>query len=431
MQLIRGRMALKPFARGGMRMCLHLVLLDAPAGSRNFVAKTAIVEAHREREVAYEEVAMQAHAAALAEEFNKRDPPKPIAFVDSWVIEVVSVIAADPSPSGSAASPSSSALTPVAASQTAPLTAPGAVFTAEPLITGKYVKHTNNAGWISPADRNTPSAFSHFTYCFTDGDKLVCDIQGVGDLYTDPQIHCRDTKRFGQGNLGVEGMLRFFATHYCNSICNSLCLPVQRAKAAERGTVVRSVLGSVRDETAQMTVPLPPTKPPPEHERAGQFRKDAAVDLPTGMEVTPAQLQVLNILPSDLESVKSAFTKLGAAAVADPTLPPGVAPRPDEIARPAVIRVLEALGWSAGSLSQSWLSSISDSLDRDGNGFVSFWVRFRFLSLEFDFGLFPCYHFRNFYVGGQGHRHLQLLRCRERPASLLEDTIFATCSTPL
>ena len=32
--------------------------------------------------------------------------------------------------------------------------------------------------------RNTPQAFSHFTHYASNGTLLICDIQGVGDLYT-------------------------------------------------------------------------------------------------------------------------------------------------------------------------------------------------------------------------------------------------------
>ena len=64
-------------------------------------------------------------------------------------------------------------------------------------------------------------AFSHFSYCYTQGQTLVCDIQGVDDLYTDPQIHSRDGKGWGHGNLGAQGMLKFFETHHCNAICKS------------------------------------------------------------------------------------------------------------------------------------------------------------------------------------------------------------------
>ena len=53
---------------------------------------------------------------------------------------------------------------------------------------------------------------------------MVVDIQGVGNVLTDPQIHCLDKYRFGKGNLGYLGMLMFFNTHVCNEHCRTLGL---------------------------------------------------------------------------------------------------------------------------------------------------------------------------------------------------------------
>ena len=53
---------------------------------------------------------------------------------------------------------------------------------------------------------------------------MVVDIQGVNDLYTDPQVHSL-TAKFGEADLGVRGMAMFFATFERNPLCEFFHLP--------------------------------------------------------------------------------------------------------------------------------------------------------------------------------------------------------------
>jgi elongation factor 2 kinase len=52
----------------------------------------------------------------------------------------------------------------------------------------------------------------------------MVDIQGVGNVLTDPLIHCLDSHRFDSGNFGYEGILKFFMSHKCNKYCKDLNL---------------------------------------------------------------------------------------------------------------------------------------------------------------------------------------------------------------
>ena len=103
--------------------------------------------------------------------------------------------------------------------------------------------------------KSTAQAFSHFTWEFSKATLLVCDIQGVGNFFTDPQIHSHDSESFSMGNLGQAGIDKFFRSHRCNTICKlvGLAEPVFRNGRWEIGhgsqcEVRRSVLRSMRSE---------------------------------------------------------------------------------------------------------------------------------------------------------------------------------------
>ncbi|KAK3398806.1 hypothetical protein B0T20DRAFT_218297 [Sordaria brevicollis] len=101
----------------------------------------------------------------------------------------------------------------------------------EPYLDGNFVKYNNNAGYVNEDLGTNPShlaaqAFSHFTYERSRGRFLVCDLQGVGEMMTDPAIHTSDPERFklSSTNLGLEGFQFFFAFHECNMLCQKLGL---------------------------------------------------------------------------------------------------------------------------------------------------------------------------------------------------------------
>jgi len=94
---------------------------------------------------------------------------------------------------------------------------------------------------VEPAvemDRKTAQAFSHFTYDASQGQILICDIQGVQGIYTDPQIHTVNGKGFGSGNLGHTGIRAFLLRHVCNEVCRAVGLEKIQAKALSSGKVV-------------------------------------------------------------------------------------------------------------------------------------------------------------------------------------------------
>ncbi|KAL7534245.1 hypothetical protein ACHAXR_006685 [Thalassiosira sp. AJA248-18] len=97
----------------------------------------------------------------------------------------------------------------------------------EDYLEGKYEKWNNNDGFVNK--RSPDSIQCKVAQAFSKRQKIVVDIQGSGNVYTDPQLHSIE-KEFGRADRGNAGIEKFFKTHKCNFICRELglqtCSPV-------------------------------------------------------------------------------------------------------------------------------------------------------------------------------------------------------------
>lgn len=109
-------------------------------------------------DVYFEDVKLQMESKLWAQQFNKQKPPKKIDIMQISVIQL-----------------NNRHDTPY--------------FHMEHFIDGDYRKFNSNNGFVSSDHRRTPQAFSHFSFEESNREKMVVDIQGVNDLWTDPQIH--------------------------------------------------------------------------------------------------------------------------------------------------------------------------------------------------------------------------------------------------
>ena len=237
------------FAHGAMRECFRMKKMSQVNAHffynmnwehcNNYVAKRYVKPV--DDAVYFDDIKMQMVAKNLSTKFNALHPPKRVDFLHAFCIEVQRG-------------------------------GERLLFCVERAMeTGKYVKHNNNSGFVEYGDdgikpdlvsggggggggaaeavgklhRATPHAFSRFTFEATKGELMVVDIQGVDDLFTDPQIHSLKGDDFGDGNLGAGGMALFFSTSEYDSLCARLGLTDFALSAAERRRISAAHLAAM------------------------------------------------------------------------------------------------------------------------------------------------------------------------------------------
>ena len=95
----------------------------------------------------------------------------------------------------------------------------------EPFIQN-YEKFNSNTGWSNSTTAwpQVMQALSHFSYHASNGEYLLCDIQGAvypkAVVLTDPAILSKRVE-FGVTDLGSQGISTFFNQHRCNKYCCS------------------------------------------------------------------------------------------------------------------------------------------------------------------------------------------------------------------
>jgi elongation factor 2 kinase len=176
------KMEKEAFTHGAMRFCYRMKKRTPPPMSAtnhrfhnhgwtrasNFVAKAyhkdGEIDCSEEAKAAVQnDIMLQYEASYWAERFNGAEPPKTIVFIRAYAIEF-------PDREGKP------------------------WFPVERYIAGTdsygcgFTKHNTNAGFVDEdLHRVTPQLFSAYSFYCSEGTRLVADIQGVGDLYTDPQ----------------------------------------------------------------------------------------------------------------------------------------------------------------------------------------------------------------------------------------------------
>jgi len=131
----------------------------------------------------------------------------------------------------------------------------------EPLLCN-FQKFNSNTGYTRGSRDDITDlmqALSHFSYHYTSGEYLLCDLQGSRDrthcTLTDPVVFSA-TREFGLTDLGNDGMKNFFYYHRCNRFCRRCWIEAmpEHIYIAEEGTAFANWARRVqRADVSQLT----------------------------------------------------------------------------------------------------------------------------------------------------------------------------------
>ena len=174
-------MILKPILESinCIKLCLFIILYiyrkklsnfsqsqDWIKDCNNYVAKSYMAE-DTPKETYFEDVKLQMDAKLWGEEYNRHNPPKKVDIFQMAVLEMVErkgtyIIH-----------------TIKMCNKITFLLSGSPLFHVEHYIDGEYVKYNSNSGYVdNRLARQTPHAFSHFTFERSGHELIVVDIQG-------------------------------------------------------------------------------------------------------------------------------------------------------------------------------------------------------------------------------------------------------------
>jgi len=180
---------------------LQLILIPVVNINRCYMRRGQIDTSQEGIDAVLTDITLQYEAMHWATKYNELQPPKKVDFIRAYAIEFVDRVNKP-------------------------------MFAVERFIAGSdsygngFLKHNTNSGFVDLEEhRKTPQVFSAHSFYASQGQRLVADVQGVGDLYTDPQVLSMDY-RFGDGDLGPRGMALFFKTFRHCDLSDRLGIPI-------------------------------------------------------------------------------------------------------------------------------------------------------------------------------------------------------------